>query len=77
VELTADVTGPAPISVTPVSIAVDREALRGAAAISVPIPADAPPTFEGQGVKVGYRLRVVIDRRLRTDVTAERPIVIC
>ena len=45
--------------------------------VTLPVGADLPPTLEAQGLKVGYRLRVVVDRKLRSDVSRERAIVIC
>ena len=41
------------------------------------IPLDAPPTFEAEGLKVGYRVRIIVDRRLRGDASAKRRIVVC
>jgi hypothetical protein len=42
----------------------------------ISLPADLPPTLETDGLTVGHRLRVIVDRKLRSDVTAERPIVV-
>ena len=47
------------------------------ATVTLPVGADLPPTLEVSGLKVGYRLRVVVDRKLRPDVSRERAIVIC
>jgi hypothetical protein len=56
-------------------VPVDHGALANVQVI-IPIPSDAPPTLETDGLAVGYRLRVIVDRKLRSDVTAERRIVI-
>jgi hypothetical protein len=45
--------------------------------VTVPLPIDLPPTLETPGLKVGYRIRVIVDRMLRSDVSRERPIVVC
>ena len=63
------------ISVVSVSLPVDHDALGGLEVV-VPLPTDLPPTLETNGLTVGHRLRVIVDRRLRGDVTAERPIVV-
>ena len=74
-ELTADIKAAIGLSLVPVSVPVDHGAL-GNVQVTIPIPSDAPPTLETDGLAVGYRLRVIVDRKLRSDVTAERRIVI-
>ena len=74
-ELTADVKASMGLTVVPVSLSIDLASLAGTH-VSLPIPADAPPTLITDGLSVGYRLRVIVDRKLRSDVTAERRIVI-
>jgi hypothetical protein len=75
VELTTDVHAANGISVVSVSLPVDHGALGGLQVV-VPLPADLPPTLETSGLTVSHRLRVIVDRKLRSDVTAERPIVV-
>jgi hypothetical protein len=76
VELDVIVNAPIDIAVTAVTLPVELGALRQGTTVSLPIPADAPPTFEHDGASVSYRIRAIVDRRLRSDVTAERLIVV-
>jgi hypothetical protein len=75
-ELTVDVKASVGLTVVPMSLPIDLGALTSTH-VSLPIPVDAPPTLITNGLAVGYRLRVIVDRKLRSDVTAERRIVIC
>ncbi len=75
VELTTDVRAANALTVVSVSLPVDRGSLGGAQVV-IPLPADLPPTLATDGLTVGHRLRVIVDRKLRSDVTAERPIVV-
>ena len=63
----ADIDAARDLEVVCVSVEQSVEALRGGAHLSLTIPADAPPTCETDGLRVGYRLRAVIDRAWRTD----------
>jgi hypothetical protein len=40
------------------------------------IISDAPPVFDGAGLSLRYRIRTLIDRPLRSDLAAERNVVI-
>lgn len=73
VELTTDVRATTNTSVVSVSLQVDHGRLGGMDVV-VPLPADLPPTVVTDGLSVTHRLRVIVDRKLRSDVTAERPI---
>jgi hypothetical protein len=54
---------------------VDVEALRGGSAAAVlPVPPDAPPSFDGAGLEISYVIRVLVDRHLRPDAAIERPV---
>lgn len=75
VELTTDVQAASGISVTSLSVAVDDGALHGTAA-ALTLPADLPPTLVTDGLTVGHRIRVIVDRPMRPDVARERPVVI-
>ena len=75
VELTTDVEAANGTTVVSVSLPVDQGAL-GGLQVAVPLPADLPPTLETAGLRVGHRLRVIVDRKLRSDVAVERPIVV-
>ena len=44
--------------------------------ITFEIPTDAPPVFDGAQLSLRYRIRVLIDRPLRSDLAAERNVVI-
>ena len=44
--------------------------------ITFEIPSDAPPVFDGAGLSLRYRIRTLIDRPLRSDLAAERNVVI-
>lgn len=75
VELTTDVKGSAGLSVRSVSLPADAGTLEGGRVV-VPLPADLPPTLATDGLTVGHRLRVIVDRPMRPDVSRERPVVI-
>ena len=76
VELKLDVSGDNGLDLAVATVTVPNDALKGAM-ITLPVPADLPPTLEAPGLTVGYRIRVVVDRKLRSDVSRERPIVLC
>jgi hypothetical protein len=40
------------------------------------IPSDTPPVFDGAQLSLRYRIRVLIDRPMRSDLAAERNVVI-
>jgi hypothetical protein len=76
-ELQADVEAPNGIrGLVLSSTALDPTAFRTGATVRVAIPADAPPTFSSQGVGVGYRIRAIVDRKLRSDLAVERAIAV-
>jgi hypothetical protein len=75
VELTTDVKASNGTSVTSVSVPLDRGGL-GGTQVALALPADLPPTLVTDGLTVGHRLRVIVDRPMRPDVSRERPVVI-
>ena len=75
VELNLDVSGAAGLGLVVASVEADHEALAGTT-VTLPVAADLPPTLETAGLKVGYRIRVIVDRKMRSDENRERPIVI-
>ena len=77
VELVADVDAARDLQVVCSSVELPIETLRGGARVSLTIPADAPATCETDGLRVGYRLRAIVDRAWRPDATVERRIVVC
>lgn len=57
------------------SVALDSSGLTdGSVAVALRVPADAAPSFDGAGLEVRYIVRVLIDRRFRTDLAIERPV---
>lgn len=77
IELQADVDAPNGISKLVLwSMPVDPAALRQGLTVHVPIPADAPPTMAAENVAVSYRLRAIVDRKLRSDLAIERAIAV-
>ena len=46
----------------------------GAAEARLLIPADSPPSFDGAGLEIDYVIRVLVDRKFRTDAAIERPV---
>ena len=50
--------------------------LRGTADAQLAIPADCAPSFDGAGLEITYIVRVLVDRRFRTDAAIERPVAI-
>ncbi len=76
-ELQADVEAPNDLNgVVLWSTTVDPAAFRGGTTIKVPIPADAPPTLNDKGVAVGYKIRALVDRKLRSDLAIERALAV-
>ena len=75
VELTTDVHAANSITVVSASLPMDQGSLGGSQVV-VLLPADLPPTLATDGLTVGHRLRVIVDRKLRSDVSVERPIVV-
>ena len=73
VELTTDVEASNGLTVVSVSLPVDQGSLGGTEVV-VPLPADLPPTLATDGLTVGHRLRVIVDRKMRQRrLAAERP----
>lgn len=77
IELQADIEAPNGISNLVLwSAQLDPNAFRGGTTVRVPIPVDAPPTFASQGVGIDYRIRALVDRRMRSDLAVERAIAV-
>ena len=60
----------------PASVSLPNGALRGTAESQLAIPADCAPSFDGAGLEITYIVRVLVDRRFRTDAAIERPVAI-
>jgi|GEM_PF-701790 len=75
VELLVDVRGAANETLTLATLEIDRAALAGTE-IALTLPTDAPPTMETDGLSVGWRVRAIVDRKLRSDEHRERAFVV-
>ena len=58
------------------SMPVDPSQLAGGAEVRLAIPAGSAPSFDGAGLEVTYVIRVLVDRRFRSDAAIERPLAI-
>ncbi len=58
------------------SVPVDPAALKGGAEVRLAVPAGAAPSFDGAGLEITYVIRVLVDRRLRSDAAIERPVAV-
>ncbi|MGD0018282.1 MAG: hypothetical protein ABSD62_03430 [Candidatus Limnocylindrales bacterium] len=57
------------------SVPVDPASLTsGAAQARLLVPAGSAPSFDGAGLEINYVIRVLVDRRLRSDTAIERPL---
>lgn len=74
-ELTTDVKASNGISVTSVSVPVEGGSL-GGGQVLLPLPSDLPPTLVTDGLTVSHRIRLIVDRPMRPDVSRERPVVV-
>jgi hypothetical protein len=55
----------------------DSDALRaGSAVVSLELPSDTAPSFDGAGLEITYVVRVLIDRRFQPDSAIERPVAV-
>jgi len=48
----------------------------GAAEARLLVPAGSAPSFDGAGLEINYVIRVLVDRRFRSDAAIERPVAI-
>jgi hypothetical protein len=74
VELYADLSKSLPVRIAAAELQTSD--LAKGSEITFEIPNDAPPVFDGAGLSLRYRIRVLIDRPLRSDLAAERNVVI-
>ena len=57
--------------------AIDPASLTsGAAQARLLVPLGSAPSFDGAGLEIDYVIRVLVDRRFRTDAAIERPLAI-
>ncbi len=77
IELHRRTTAPNGVEGIIAAAATDSDALRaGTAHVSLSVPSDAAPSFDGADLEVTYVVRVLVDRRLRPDAAVERPVSI-
>ncbi len=77
IELHRRTTAPNGVEGVLASVATTGAALRaGATAELGGLAAGSAPSFDGAGLENTYIIRVLIDRRLRSDVAIERPIAV-
>ena len=58
------------------TVPVDPGQLAGGVDLRLTIPAGSAPSFDGAGLEVTYVIRVLVDRRFRSDAAIERPLAI-
>jgi hypothetical protein len=58
------------------SVPIDPGSLAGGTDVRLVVPAGAAPSFDGAGLEIDYVVRVLVDRRLRSDAAIERPVAI-
>lgn len=76
-ELQADIKAPKGIDGLVLwSATVDPAAFRAGTTFTISVPADAPPTFEDQGLAINYVLRALVDRSFRSDLAIERALAV-
>ena len=56
------------------SAPIDPAALGGGVDVALAVPAGSAPSFDGAGLEIDYVIRVLVDRRFRTDAAIERPV---
>jgi len=58
------------------SVPIDPATLKGGVEVRLAVPAGAAPSFDGAGLEINYVVRVLVDRRLRSDAAIERPVAV-
>ena len=58
------------------SVDIDPAQLAGGVDVRLAIPAGSAPSFDGAGLEISYVIRVLVDRRFRSDAAIERPLAI-
>ena len=58
------------------SAPIDPAALAGGVEVRLAVPVGSAPSFDGAGLEINYVVRVLVDRRFRTDAAIERPVAI-
>jgi len=77
IELHRRITAPNGVEGVLDSVATTGAALRAGITVELGgLAAGSPPSFDGAGLENSYIIRVLIDRRLRSDLAIERPIAV-
>jgi len=58
------------------SVPIDPSTLSGGTQVRLAVPPGSAPSFDGAGLEINYVIRVLVDRRFRTDAAIERPVAI-
>ena len=57
------------------SATLNLESLRaGSRSVSLELPTDLAPSFDGAGLELAYTLRILVDRPFQVDAAVERPV---
>jgi hypothetical protein len=56
------------------SVPIDPATLAGGLEVRLLVPEGSAPSFDGAGLEIDYVIRVLVDRRFRTDAAIERPV---
>jgi hypothetical protein len=57
-----------------VSAQIDPSRLAGGIEVALAVPEGSAPSFDGAGLEIDYVIRVLVDRRFRSDAAIERPV---
>lgn len=58
------------------SAPIDPATLSGGIEVPLLVPAGSAPSFDGAGLEITYVIRILVDRRFRTDAAIERPVAV-
>ena len=58
------------------STLIDPGTLAGGIEVRLLVPVGSAPSFDGAGLEINYVIRVLVDRRFRSDAAIERPVAI-
>lgn len=56
------------------SAPIDPATLAGGVEVRLLVPEGSAPSFDGAGLEIDYVIRVLVDRRFRSDAAIERPV---
>lgn len=58
------------------SAPIDPATLAGGIELPLMVPEGSAPSFDGAGLEITYVIRVLVDRRFRSDAAIERPVAV-